>query len=671
MEKIKEAIENHNGKIVSFDIFDTLIFRPELESRDLFFLVEARIKEELGKQFPFSKIRRAAEHSAREKLYAQNPAKEEILLGEIYEELITRYGISTELADHLMNTEQEIEIKYCRPRLSAQEIYKYALSIGKKITLVSDMYLPKETILKQLKNCKYDNFTKFYLSSNYELSKHKGGLWDFAINDLKNSNLIDEPRDILHVGDNKWSDYEVPSRLGINSISIHNPKNLFLSSPAIGKIVSDQIKLLPQEFKFILGFLANHKFDNHLNDDVVPHYKTLFGDTPYELGFQAGGMFILNFALWMYSECKARNYDEIVFLSRDGYTLKNVCDKIFPILGANIKTQYLPISRRAIYATNVQSLVDICTIELKHPVKQGMTPRMLIESRFNFVDFDVIANSLYKHGVNDLDSPIENLQTVVDALTACSTTILEAAETERDKLAKYYSPVLKNKNAVLFDLGYHGSAQRALSELLDRKLPCFYFYGHKGLVDLYREGFIVQCYLSHPEGSYLQKQLVTEIVETFFCSHGPSVTRITQTNGSWEPEYEQTPGWGIVGALKVAQLQEGIFDFIDELIEMLNKDVRHIYVEPSLSYLFLEILIKFGGPSDKMLFSDIEYENAITGERQDLSSARYWRYNKSKSKTKMGKKLLKSFERSPIADLLGKNQMLRKTYNRVFYRKVS
>ena len=57
------------------------------------------------------------------------------------------------------------------------EVWKRLLAMNKKMILVSDMYLPKECIVKILENAGYRGMEKVYLSNEYQKSKADGRLF--------------------------------------------------------------------------------------------------------------------------------------------------------------------------------------------------------------------------------------------------------------------------------------------------------------------------------------------------------------------------------------------------------------------------------------------------------------------------------------------------------------
>ncbi|EEO8659511.1 hypothetical protein G7B05_001757, partial [Campylobacter jejuni] len=137
LEQISELVKSESVKIVSFDIFDTLLVRPCIIPSDMFKIVATRA----GYDESFVKIRQLAEQYARE----NKPFYEDdITIDDIYKHLHLNFEFSTEECEKLKTIEMEVEFDYLYPKNSIQKIFFEALENHKKVIIVSDMYLPKK-----------------------------------------------------------------------------------------------------------------------------------------------------------------------------------------------------------------------------------------------------------------------------------------------------------------------------------------------------------------------------------------------------------------------------------------------------------------------------------------------------------------------------------------------
>ena len=71
-EQINSILSDPNIRVVSFDIFDTLLVRPSMEPKDIFYLLQQPVKEKYGLDFV------ALRYHAEEKLKKENATLKEI-----------------------------------------------------------------------------------------------------------------------------------------------------------------------------------------------------------------------------------------------------------------------------------------------------------------------------------------------------------------------------------------------------------------------------------------------------------------------------------------------------------------------------------------------------------------------------------------------------------------
>ena len=140
-------------KIVSFDIFDTLIHRAVHRPTDLFDTLSAKLRHnDFGLMYPeiasgFAHKRIAAETEARARLTA-TLGTPEVGLQEIYDVLAEHLDLSQEQQHYLIEQELELEEQFCHPNPIMQMLFPLAGQNGRRIVLCSDMYLPPDFIEK-------------------------------------------------------------------------------------------------------------------------------------------------------------------------------------------------------------------------------------------------------------------------------------------------------------------------------------------------------------------------------------------------------------------------------------------------------------------------------------------------------------------------------------------
>lgn len=196
-EQIKRQIDCHD--VISFDVFDTLIERKCGRPTNVFRIMEEQVDEK-----DFVRRRVEADRNARIR-----SSKEEVTLDEVYECFA---GLSLEKKDLYKAIELECEKSHATSKTIGKSLFEYAKENGKRVLVISDMYLPETFIGCLLEGNGYQGFEKLYVSSEHGLRKKTGRLYQYVEGDLK----IDV-KTWLHIGDNPITDFFGAKKMSIAS----------------------------------------------------------------------------------------------------------------------------------------------------------------------------------------------------------------------------------------------------------------------------------------------------------------------------------------------------------------------------------------------------------------------------------------------------------------------
>lgn len=190
-----------SADVVSFDIFDTLVYRDTRIPED--------VRDRMERRLPnYREIRAAAEHSVRITL-AQG---EDVGMPHIAERLQGMLGCTLEHALALLNEELEMDLASLRPRWPVIQLVHEAMRMGKRLIFVSDMYYGEHELKAILRHAKVPMPHKLYVSSGVGLRKDRGDLWPW----LRHC----ERGRIFHIGDNMVSDVQNASDHGIDAMYV-------------------------------------------------------------------------------------------------------------------------------------------------------------------------------------------------------------------------------------------------------------------------------------------------------------------------------------------------------------------------------------------------------------------------------------------------------------------
>lgn len=220
-----------NYDMISFDIFDTLIFRPLDKPQDLFWIVGAKLGV-LG----FPNMRSGAEVYLRERTN-ELKGNREITLHEIYEYLEKTVGIDAEVG---MKTELQAEMEYCYVNPYMKYIFDHLIAAGKRVVLVSDMYISAADMELLLSQMGIFGYEKMFISCDYKCSKRDGTLFQKVI---EYANVPKEK--IIHIGDNSVSDIESPGKYGMSAYYYPNVNKTWNKYPPSERQVAHTLLTRP------------------------------------------------------------------------------------------------------------------------------------------------------------------------------------------------------------------------------------------------------------------------------------------------------------------------------------------------------------------------------------------------------------------------------------------
>ena len=330
--------------VVSFDIFDTLIFRAVDTPIDVFYY----IGEKLG--IPnFRGIRIWAEYDARIK-HKEASGHMEINLQDIWKNLVEDVGDICSIESG-MELELNAELSLCYANPFMLEVWNRLKSLGKEIVIVSDMYLSSSMLEIILTNAGYMDIPRIYVSCEHGVSKADGKLYKLVKQEHSGKSII-------HIGDNLHSDIKMARK---NGLDVYHYPN-----------INGQTMLYrPFDMSYLIGSAYRAIVSAHIYNGRNSY------SMEYEYGFIYGGLFVLGYCRYIHDYCKNHEIDKILFLSRDGDILMQVYSFLYP--GENVEYAYW--SRKA--ATKLMANLDrhdYFRRFIYHKVNQNYTVRDILKA---------------------------------------------------------------------------------------------------------------------------------------------------------------------------------------------------------------------------------------------------------------------------------------------------
>lgn len=487
-----EKETNLNIKVVSFDMFDTLITRAVYNPTDIWCFVGKQIHDKIPfiTEDNFVKMRTDAESYAR-----SISKKQDITLTEIYESFSKMYRVPMDKALEIRNLENEMEIKYCKQRKFTKEIFDLARLSGRKVIITSDMYLERKTIEAMLEKCGYTDYDNLFLSSDVGLLKRDGDLFKHAA-----KTMGVECKEILHIGDS-W-DVDIIGGKSANVNTFFIPKATLVFENNFGDfytgtgfspfkqnqslLANTTVAMSQLPIRCALAVIANNTFDNPFKP--FQRGSNYNGDPNY-MGYFPLGVYLLGITEWMYRTAMESGYKKIVFLARDGKMLKSAFDKLCEIRGTKIESEYFYATRKSLMPYSVKEPSDFYNIN-KFMGVYYLTPRRILEM------FDAILKPLdsqmeteyEKRGIK-LDKKLKDYKayySFIDALIDISYS--EERRREAWDIASSAFAEVFDENTATFDMGYSGRLQSIICDLSGHTVNAFFDYSNGYNTDILSSG---------------------------------------------------------------------------------------------------------------------------------------------------------------------------------------
>lgn len=274
-------------RLVSFDIFDTILIRKSFSPNSIFQIIAARLFHEDSEMLRswISWREEIDRNMWRKKLHYK--------LEDIYQELEVG-SFSPYTPDEMMAIELQVESESLVSNVQIREIIGEYRQKGYQIAFISDMYLPSSFLKSILKRelC-WENGDLLYVSCEEMARKSSGELFKKVNAELK-------PKEWIHYGDNQISDIKNPTKLGIKTVKVDTSKI------GIECIQGDfRISAALRTVRIQLGNTALARLSSHY---VAPLY------VPY--------------VRWVIHDAKQRGIRRLYFLSRDAYILMCIAEKV-------------------------------------------------------------------------------------------------------------------------------------------------------------------------------------------------------------------------------------------------------------------------------------------------------------------------------------------------------
>ena len=625
LDNIKREIRESREPYVSFDIFDTLVVRPFYEPSDIFMLLNSKAQELLGTFISFAQIRKEGEALARE-YYGTKHGWEDITLTEIYAFISDHCGIGREMADRIRQLEEELEIGFCSVRRSGLELLEFARAVGKRVVLISDMYLEEETIRKILAKCGITGYEKIFISCRYRKLKYDGSLFLEAA-----SEIGVRPADLFHIGDTWKSDILGSEKAGVRSIFFPKAREVFENKilgcrtnrlGRIGETVftgnrTGGTLMKNLGYRCMLAVAANMYFDNPYR---TFNAETDFNMDPYFMGFYPLGMHMLGISKWLLETVRENGYEHLVFFARDGYlpmkALRMYLASVTPERSEFPDISYMQASRKAVMPVILRERVNFYQMPIEY---RAHTPMTLVRVLAFAADEEKLKgpylSSLLRKEKIDPEKPFESLKELHAFIDFFLGNLYDSKKHREAvcRVRKYYGHI--PDKSLAFDMGYSGRIQSAVCAAAGKRVDAAFLHEDYEMSVRARafSGFRIRSFYDYrPAVSGLIREHI------FSDTNGSCYGFDEAGNPLLEKSHHTVPSRFVVD-----RMQDGALSFVKEYGEQFHDfpDVLDFSGE-EVSMPF-EGLLRWPDPADLQVFSASYFEDLVFGANEEINITQF------------------------------------------------
>lgn len=466
IEGIASEISKSTIKVVSFDVFDTLLLRPVLEPADTFRLMENKLDIR-----NFHNMRITAEAEARK---YKSVYTEDITLDDIYNMYEKLFHATKEEKEKLKREELKLEYTILYERKTAKYLYEKAKAEKKEIIIISDMYLSSEFLDKVLCKNGYDGYKHIYVSSETGVLKGTKKMYQVVLSELAMQGI--RPEEVLHIGDNKRSDVECAIACGMRAFHLPRPVEKRTNCRQLRRVYEFILQdSLNTNNAMLYGVMLNLYFDDPFVDF---HRSTYFNGDPRLMGYWFAPL-MTGYTKWMIEQVEKYNIEQLLWVWRDGYlpsilfhsmrgyfTKRDIeSKKIY--MGRDLRMPFSAMEKNGFFQSFTDNpLHEMCTVDY------FIRNRLLCkEDRAQYLE---ILSIFLDNGYLNEESEVGKFERYRGFLHILEPFFLENATKLIGLYRKYIEfTVDRNKKIAIFDRSPRGKSSRFLGEYFGIEALCF------------------------------------------------------------------------------------------------------------------------------------------------------------------------------------------------------
>lgn len=398
----------------------------------------------------------------------------------------------------------------------------------------------------------------------------------------------------------------------------------------------------------MMAVVANKFFGNPF---VTFNRTSDFNADGRYIGYYLAGMFLMSEAQWLYNESKINQIRTIHFVSRDGFFVKEAFDKLKSVYYDGADSNYLYFSRKAVaplYLSEPEGIYELF-----------LPPHILANTPLNIVK---MLNTVIKENV-DVEKilkdnniiPFKKFRTLNEFYIFAKVFQEELYDGNKaleykELLFEYFSSIIKVGD-VIFDVGYSGRMETALSKLLGFPVNSYYFHEHEPWALMRKENMnfsIDSFYSFKPCSAFVLREQIFTPNQASCVGFVRDGDIVRPEFGKYKAAYKEEYVLGLI--------QKWALAFVDDMVNIFGDDLRQLVYNRFDACIPFEYYMHYAKNFDRLIMSAVDFEDEF-GTNKVLSLFDYWSEEQKNYRLINNKKV-----ESPVIISVDKNQLREEIY---------
>ncbi|MGH1543118.1 MAG: HAD family hydrolase [Arenicella sp.] len=459
--------------VVSFDIFDTLFIR-RVHDPDLVKQPVARFIHNLAEQSGIwssydsvQKLRDRIESEHRQLNGQTNPdfeANYAQFMPDVLQELFGD-SYTEQLLQQVVDYEVQMENTMLVPRQEIVALLEYFQQQGKRLFLLSDMYLPADLIRRLVVDKGLEHYFEDIISSADSFRAKASGT---AFPLIKERHQLDESS-WLHIGDNPISDGFRPDEFGIRSMVIDDT-------------LEKKRKGLARRYEFY-GKKLDLWNGRYLQQLMLPlEAENVERSELYADGYNFFAYLLGTALCTLKSRADSLGINQLYFCAREGWMLKRCWEIMAPVLwpeeAQNYELHYFYVSRLSL-AQASRANAGLSIFDAENALRPMHNRDFTDIARVYGLDVDALQPFLARHELaidEELSADRRSIESYKKLVALCddeefNATVKTLAQPNNDALMAYLEELnfFQNQRIALIDIGWLSTIQHYLVKAIDHR----------------------------------------------------------------------------------------------------------------------------------------------------------------------------------------------------------